>query len=125
MCVVETHLVFAMAALYFAVVAGRVGTDQLVPDSKPCSGQFKACGQVSSAVGETVGKLKSVVCLDTLYPHTAALEPGCHLWVVWCRNLTIPYEGSVLLLFYSLFLALLSNMYSSSTRKPNCLLSVS
>ena len=70
MCVVETLLVFAMAALYFAVVAGRVGTDQLVPDSKPCSGQFKACGQVSSAVGEMVGKLKSVVCLDTLYPRT-------------------------------------------------------
>ena len=37
-------------------------------------------------------------------------------WVVWCRNLTIPYEGSVLLLFYLLFLVLLSNMYCSSTQ---------
>ena len=34
---------------------------------------------------------------------------------VVCGNLTIPYEGSVLLLFYSLLLALLSNMYCSST----------
>lgn len=33
----------------------------------------------------------------------------------WCRNLTIPYEGSVLLLFYLLLLALLSNMYCSAT----------
>ena len=30
--VVETLLVFTMAAFYFAVVAGRVWTDQLVPD---------------------------------------------------------------------------------------------
>ncbi|WP_295474546.1 hypothetical protein, partial [uncultured Subdoligranulum sp.] len=33
-----------------------------------------------------------------------------------CRDLTIPYEGSVLLLFYLLLLALLFNMYCSSTR---------
>uniref|UniRef100_UPI0025F0C369 hypothetical protein n=1 Tax=uncultured Subdoligranulum sp. TaxID=512298 RepID=UPI0025F0C369 len=32
-----------------------------------------------------------------------------------CRDLTIPYEGSVLLLFYLLLLALLFNMYCSST----------
>src|SRR5699024_4667501 len=37
-------------------------------------------------------------------------------WVCWCRDLTIPYEGSVLLLFYLLLLALLFNMYCSSTR---------
>ena len=43
------------------------------------------------------------------------MRDRAHFWVVWCRNLTIPYEVSVLLLFYSLFLALLSNMYCSST----------
>lgn len=42
MGVIETLLVFTMAAFYFAVVAGRVWTDQLVPDPKPCSGQLKA-----------------------------------------------------------------------------------
>ena len=31
-------------------------------------------------------------------------------------SLTIPYEGSVLLFFYLLFLVLLSNMYCSSTQ---------
>ena len=65
-CVVETLLVFAMAALYFAVVSWSVGTDQLVPDSKPCSGQFKTSESVFPAGREAVGKLKSVVCL----PHS-------------------------------------------------------
>ena len=78
MCVVETLLVFAMAALYFAVVSWSVGTDQLVPDSKPRSGQFKTSESVFPAGREAVGKLKSVVCLHTLYPHTAALELGHH-----------------------------------------------
>ena len=41
-------------------------------------------------------------------------------WVCWCRNLTIPYEGSVLLLFYLLLLALLFNMYCSSTEVRCC-----
>ena len=67
-----------MAAFYFAVVAGRVWTDQLVPDPKACSGQLKACGQVSFAIGETVGKFEAVVRLHTLYPHAAAFEPGRH-----------------------------------------------
>ena len=49
-----------------------------MPDSKPCSGQFKACGQLSFTVGEAVGKFKSVVCLHTLYPHAAAFDPGRH-----------------------------------------------
>ena len=77
-CVVETLLVFAVAAFHLAVVAGRVGTDQLVPDSKPCSGQFKACESVFFVGREAVGKLNTVVCPHTLYPHTAALEPGRH-----------------------------------------------
>ena len=64
MCVVETLLVFAVAAFHFAVVSWRIGADQLVSDSKPCCRQFKACGQASFAVGETVGKLKPIVCLD-------------------------------------------------------------
>ena len=78
--VVETLLVFPVTAFYFAVVAGRIRTDEFVSDSKTCSGQFKACGQLSFTVGEAVGKFKSVVCLHTLYPHTAALEPCCHFF---------------------------------------------
>ena len=45
-------------------------------------------------------------------------------WVCWCRSLTIPYEGSVLLLFYLLLLALLSNMYCSSTSLEKNLLDI-
>ena len=74
---VEALLVFPVAALYFAVVAGCVWTDQFVSDSKARGGQLKACGQISSAVGKTVGEFESVVCLHTLYPHTTAFEP-CH-----------------------------------------------
>ena len=76
MGVVETLLIFAVAAFYFAVVAGRVWTDQLVPDPKACSGQLKACWQVSFAIGVTAGKFEAVVRLHTLYPHAASFEPG-------------------------------------------------
>ena len=51
-----------------------------------------------------------VLCYTLTHEGTELLFGAC-----WCRNLTIPYEGSVLLLFYSLFLALLSNMYRSAT----------
>ena len=36
--VVETLLVFPVTAFYFAVVAGRIRTDEFVSDSKTCSG---------------------------------------------------------------------------------------
>ena len=85
--VVETLLAFAMAAFHFAAVAGRIGTDPLVPDSKPRSGRFKACGQIPSAVGEMVGEFEAVVCLHTLDPHTAALEPGCRLLEEICGRI--------------------------------------
>ena len=39
--IVEPLLILAVAAFHLPVVAGRVGADQLVPDSKPRSGQFK------------------------------------------------------------------------------------
>ena len=65
MCVVETLLVFAMAAFHLAVVAGRVGTDQLVKDSKPRSRQFKTGGESVWLLEKAIGKGKSVVCLHT------------------------------------------------------------
>ncbi len=80
MRIIEALLVFPVAALYFAVVAGCVWTDQFVSDSKARGGQLKACGQISSAVGKTVGEFESVVCLHTLYPHATAFEPGCHFF---------------------------------------------
>ena len=64
-----------MAALHLAVVAGRVGTDELVVYTELCSGSLKQGGQVMFAVGETIGELKSVVCLDTLHPDAPAGIP--------------------------------------------------
>ena len=78
MCVVESLLVFAVAAFYFAVVAGCVGTDQLVPDPKACGGQLKACEPVLLVGRKTVFKLISIVCLYSLYPYTTAFEPRHH-----------------------------------------------
>ena len=59
--IVEPLLILAVAAFHLPVVAGRVGADQLVPDSKPRSGQFKPRRQVFFTVGEAVGKLKTIV----------------------------------------------------------------
>ena len=61
--IVEPLLILAVAAFHLPVVAGRVGADQLVPDSKPRSGQFKLRRQVFFTVGETVVNSKPLsVC---------------------------------------------------------------
>ena len=90
---VEALLVFPVAALYFAVVSGCVWTDQFVSDPKARSGQFKARGQISSAVGKTVGEFKSVVCLHTLYPHATAFEPGRHFLQKIGRRIGTLFRG--------------------------------
>ena len=81
MCVVESLLVFAVTAFYFAVVARCVGANQLVQDPKACSGQLKACEPVLLVGRKTVGKLNAIVCLHALYPHTTAFEL-CHFGFV-------------------------------------------
>ena len=72
---IEAFLVLPVAALHLAVVAGRVGTDELVVYTELCSGSLKQGGQVMFAVGETIGELKSVVRLDTLHPDAPAGIP--------------------------------------------------
>ena len=42
--VVETLLVFPVTAFYFAVVAGRIRTDEFVPDAWFSGGSFKQGG---------------------------------------------------------------------------------
>lgn len=63
---IESFLVFPVAALYLAVVPGRVRTDQLMSDAQILGSCFEECGKVPFAVGKPIGKLKSVVSLDTL-----------------------------------------------------------
>ena len=64
---IETLLVLPMAALHFAVVAGRIGTYSLVANAKIGSSSLKQRGQISLATGETVGELKAIVRLDAFH----------------------------------------------------------
>ena len=41
MCIIKAFLVFSMAALNLAVVAWRVGADELVADAQLAGGLFK------------------------------------------------------------------------------------
>ena len=72
---IETFLVLPVAALHLAVVARRVGTDEFVSDAQSGGSDFKESGQIFLAVGEAVGELKAIVCLDTLHPDTPAGIP--------------------------------------------------
>ena len=72
---IKSFLVFPVAAFHLAVVAGRIGTNQLVPDTQLHGCGFKQGGQVSYAVGEAIGKLKAVVCLDARHPNPPAGIP--------------------------------------------------
>ena len=65
MGVVEATLILTVAALYLAIVTGRIGTNQLVPNAQLCSGFLKERDQFTVGLSKAVGKLKSVVSLDT------------------------------------------------------------
>lgn len=65
MGVVEATLILTVAALYFAIVTGRIGTNQLVSNAQLCSGFLKERDQFTVGLSKAVGKLKSVVSLDT------------------------------------------------------------
>ena len=41
MGIVEAMLILAVAALYLAIVTGRIGTNLLVPNAKLCGGPLK------------------------------------------------------------------------------------
>ena len=72
---IKALLVLPVAAFHLAIVAGCVGTDELVADTQLSGGGFKESRQVPFTVGETIGELKSVVCLDTLHPDAPAGIP--------------------------------------------------
>lgn len=72
---VKAFLVLSVAALHFAVVAGRVWADELVPDAQPYSSGLKEGGKIPLTVGKAVGELKAIVGLDALHPDTSACIP--------------------------------------------------
>ena len=72
---VEAFLVLSVAAFYLAVVAWRVGADELVPDAQFGGGSFEESGQIPPAVGKAVCELKTVIRLDTFHPDAPACVP--------------------------------------------------
>ena len=72
---VKAFLVLAVAAFHFAVVARRVGTDELMPDAQLGSSGLKQSGEITPAVGETIGKFKAVIRLDAFDADSSARIP--------------------------------------------------
>ena len=72
---IEAFLILTMAALHLAVVARRVGPDQLVTDAQLGGSFLEQCGQIALAVGEAVGELEAVFRLDTLHFYAPAGVP--------------------------------------------------
>ena len=72
---IEAFLILTVAALHLAVVARRVGPDQLVTDAQLGGSFLEQCRQIALTVGETVGELEAVVRLDTLHFYASAGVP--------------------------------------------------
>ena len=72
---IEAFLVFPVTALHLAVVAGRIGADQLVADAKLLSGFFEKGRHIPPAVVKSVGELKPIVRLDAFHPDTSEGVP--------------------------------------------------
>ena len=75
MRVVEALLVLSMTTFHLSVVPGRIGADELVADTQLGGGGLKQSREIPLAVGETIGKFKTVVGLDTFHADTSAGVP--------------------------------------------------
>ena len=73
---VKAFLVLPVASLDLAVMTVCVRTNELMSDTQLGSSGFKQGGQITLAVGKTVGELKSIVSLDTLHADTLASIPS-------------------------------------------------
>ena len=65
--IIETFLILAVTALDLTVAPGRVRANQLVADTQFGSRRFKQGFQITAAVGETIGELTTVVCLNAFH----------------------------------------------------------
>lgn len=72
---IETFLVFPVTALHFTIMPGSVRANELVPNAEALCRCLKQSRDILFAVREAVGKLKSVVSLNTLYPDSPACVP--------------------------------------------------
>ena len=74
--VIESLLIFPVAAFDLAVVAGRVRANQLVADAEAGGGGLEECFLAAILDGEAVGELSAVVGLDAFDLDAAAGIPG-------------------------------------------------
>ena len=72
---IETFLVLTVAALHLTVVPRGIRANQLMPDAQLSSRPLKQSRQLALPAGEAVGKLGTVVRLDTLHLDPAACIP--------------------------------------------------
>lgn len=74
--IVETFLVFPVAAFDLAVMARGIRANELVADAQRESGGFKERREKAIGIGEAVGELKAVVSLNTFNADPAPGEPS-------------------------------------------------
>ena len=72
---IKALLILAVTSLYFPVVARRVGSDELVPDTQLDGSVLKQSREIPLAVGETIGKFKAVIRLDAFHADSSARIP--------------------------------------------------
>ena len=72
---IEAFLVLTVAALHLTVVPRSIRANQLMPDAQLSSRPLKQRRQLALPAGEAVGKLETVVRLDTLHFYASAGVP--------------------------------------------------
>lgn len=64
MRIIKKFLVFSMTAFHFSIMSGCIWENKIVTNTQFLSGLFKKCQFVFLTVGKTIGKFKTVICLD-------------------------------------------------------------
>ena len=70
----ETFLILTVTALVLAIVTRGIGTNELVTNAEFSCSRFKQRRDVAFGIGETVGKLKAVVCLKTFHGYALSAK---------------------------------------------------
>ncbi len=72
---IKAFLVFPVAALYLAIMSGRVRTDQLMLEAQLSGGFLKKGLDIPFTVGKAVSKFKTAAGLDTFHKDISAGIP--------------------------------------------------
>ena len=72
---IKAFLVFSVTALDFAIMSGRVRTNQFMANSKLLSRFFEQSRDIAFAVGKAIGKFKAIICLNAFNMNALASIP--------------------------------------------------